>query len=149
NFTVPSPVCRNTSFNITSTNTPQYIKKYEWSIDGGPYNTGSATYTTKIATSGTHSIGLVITDINGCTDTVVKPNIVTVTGPVAKFTAASPGGCKNASITFNDKSTTAAAALVKWTCDFGDGKTQSFTNAPFNHIYTDTGEYRPYLTIQD
>ncbi|OQP64677.1 hypothetical protein A3860_18115 [Niastella vici] len=149
NFTVPSPVCRNANFNISSTNTPQYINKYEWSIDGGPYKTGSATYTANIATSGAHSIGLVITDINGCTDTIVKNNIVTVTGPVAKFTAASPGGCKNATVTFNDQSTTGAATLTKWTFNFGDGKTQSFTSAPFSHIYTDTGEFRPQLTIQD
>jgi gliding motility-associated-like protein len=149
NFTVPSPVCRNANFNVTSTNTPQYITKYEWSIDGSPYNTGGATYVANIATAGPHSIGLVITDLNGCTDTLIKTNVVNVTGPVANFTAASPGDCKNKPITFNDHSTTGASALTKWTFNFDDGKTQSFSSAPFTHIYTDTGEFRPLLTLED
>jgi gliding motility-associated-like protein len=151
NFTVDPIVCKNKVFLIRSTNSQQYVTKYEWSIDGSPWITGGNTYSPLIATSGVHSIGLVITDINGCTDTLVNASAVTVTGPVANFTAASPGGCKNATITFNDHSTTSASgsALVKWTFNFGDGKTQSFTSTPFTHAYTDTGDFVPQLTVED
>ncbi|WP_305068219.1 PKD domain-containing protein [Longitalea luteola] len=148
-FTVPSPVCKNANFNITSTNTSPYIAKYEWSIDGGPYVAGPATYTANIATVGQHSIGLVITDVNGCTDTLVQNNIVTVTGPVANFTPAATGGCKDATIAFTDNSTSPSSTLVKWTFDFGDGKTTDFTKAPFTHQYSDTGAFVPTLTVQD
>lgn len=148
-FTVSSQVCRNLAFNVVSTNT-RYITKYEWSIDGGPWTRGGNLLSTSIATFGQHSIGLVITDINGCTDTVIKNNVVTVVGPVANFTAASPGGCKNADVTFNDNSTpSVVSAINKWTFDFGDGRTQSFTSPPFTHVYPDTGSFVPQLTVQD
>lgn len=151
NFTVAPIVCKNKAFLITSTNSQQYITKYEWSIDGSPWTTGGNTYSPIIATPGVHSIGLVVTDINGCTDTLVNANAVTVTGPAANFTAASAGGCKNAIITFNDHSTMSStgSALIKWTFDFGDGKTQSFNSAPFTHTYTDTGDFVPKLTVED
>lgn len=147
-FTNPSPVCRGANFTITSTNDPRFISLYEWSIDGGPFVPGSAAYTTSIATAGTHSITLRVTDINGCTDTKTNASAVTVTGPTAKFTAGAPGGCKNAAITINDLSTP-AGGIKSWTFNFGDGKTQSFTSAPFTHTYTDTGEYVPQLIVQD
>jgi gliding motility-associated-like protein len=148
-FSVNASVCKNANFNITSTNTPKNISKYEWSIDGSPYSAGGATYVANFSTNGSHSIGLTITDINGCTDN--KTGTVTVVSPTAKFTATSPGGCKNAIITFNDQSSASSAgsALTKWTVDFKDGKTESFTSAPFSHTFTDTGEYVPHLTVED
>jgi gliding motility-associated-like protein len=148
-FTVaPTPACRNANITVTSKNDPEAISKYEWATDGGAYNPGGAIYNTSFATLGVHGIKLRITDINGCTDIKDSVTAVTVTGPTPNFTAASPGGCKDATITFNDLSTP-AGDIQKWTFDFGDGKTQSFTNAPFTHTYTDTGEYVPLLTVQD
>jgi gliding motility-associated-like protein len=151
NFTVPSTACKRADFHVASTNTPQYITKYEWSIDGGAYITDKATYVGNIATNGLHSIGLVITDINGCTDTLVRNNVINVISPAANFTAATAGGCKNAIVTFNDLSTLSSAGspLTKWTFDFGDGRTQSFTSTPFTHAYPDTGGFVPQLTVQD
>jgi gliding motility-associated-like protein len=104
-----------------------------------------------LATPGAHSIGLVITDLNGCTDTLIKPNAVTIVNPTANFTETLPGGCVNAVVTFNDHSTVSSAgsALNKWTINFGDGKTESFTSAPFSHTFTDTGEFVPQLTVTD
>lgn len=149
-FTVPQPnLCRNKNYVISSTNT-QFISGYQWSIDGGAWTVGTKDLTVRFSTFGKHSIGLVITDINGCTDTVIKNNIVTAVGPIADFNAASPGGCKNATITFNDKSTpSAVSAINKWTFDFGDGRSTSFTSAPFTHVYSDTGSFVPKLSIQD
>ncbi|MCS3800028.1 PKD domain-containing protein [Niastella sp. OAS944] len=149
-FTVPSAnLCQNTDYNITSTNN-QYITSHQWSFDGGPWLLADKVYTVKFSTLGQHSIGLVITDINGCTDTVRKANIVTVVGPTAKFTAGSSGGCKNALVTFNDNSTSSGVSPInKWTFDFGNGNTQSYTAAPFSHAYPDTGTFVPMLTVQD
>lgn len=148
-FNYPTPVCRNADIIIRSTNT-NYIAKYEWSIDGGPWEQRSITYTANWATFGLKSVGLVITDINGCTDTVNKANIINVVGPVASFTAASSGGCKNASMAFNDNSTPSSVSVInKWTFDFGDGNSKDFSGAPFSHVYPDTGTFIPKLTVQD
>jgi gliding motility-associated-like protein len=147
-FTVPNPVCKNKVFYVTATNSTQYVTKFEWAIDGGPYTAGGTVHAFYAGANGFRTISLVITDINGCTDTLITPNAATVIGPYANFTSASPGGCENDAVTFNDLSTT-TGSLVKWTFDFGDGNTQSFTNAPFTHVYRDTGEFIPQLTVED
>ncbi|AEW01728.1 hypothetical protein A4D02_06905 [Niastella koreensis] len=149
NFVAPSPVCRNAGFVINSTNSPVYVTKYEWSIDGNTPIIDDAILGISLATNGPHSISLTITDVNGCTDTKTAP--VTVVSPTANFTNASPGGCKNAIITFIDHSTPSSAGspISTWTFNFDDGKTQAFTAAPFTHPYTDTGEFVPQLTITD
>ncbi|MBO9198947.1 MULTISPECIES: PKD domain-containing protein [Niastella] len=147
-FTIPTTVCRNANYTITSTNNSQYIKKYAWSIDGGNDITGNSTIV-NFKTNGPHSIKLTITDINNCVD--FKTVNVTVVSPTAKFTETSPGGCKNAIVTFTDQSTVSGAgsALTKWTIDFRDGKTESYTSAPFSHTFADTGEFVPHLTVED
>lgn len=150
NFTVPSPnLCRGISYAVPSTNV-HYITKYEWAVDGGPWTPGGSDLNALFNTLGQHSIGLRITDINGCTDQVIKNNIVTVVAPTASFTAGSPGGCKDAIVTFNDNSTSSGVSTInKWTFDFGDGNSQSFTSAPYSYTYPDTGTFIPKLTVQD
>ncbi|OQP47250.1 hypothetical protein A4H97_07020 [Niastella yeongjuensis] len=150
-FTVAPNVCRGFNFAINSTNNPKNIAKYEWQIDGGPLVAGGPSYTANITTNGQHSIGLTITDINGCINTKEVSNAVTVVSPTANFTAALPGGCKDAIITFNDHSTLSSVGspLKSWAFDFGDGKTQTFSTTPYSHSYTDTGEFIPQLTVTD
>ena len=146
NFTVPTPVCRKTDFTVTSTNNPLYISTYEWATDGGPYTTGGSSFTTNFGTNGSHPVSLRITDINGCTD--VKNGSVTVTGPVANFKPASPGGCINAIVAFNDLSTP-AGTITSWKFNFGDNQVKTFTSPPFTHNYKDTGEFVVRLTVTD
>jgi gliding motility-associated-like protein len=149
-FNAPATLCRNALFHIPSTNSDPYVTKYEWSINGGPWQTDDKFFSVTFPVDGQYTIGLVITDINGCTDTTIKNNVIKVVGPTANFTSASAGGCKNASVTFNDNSTSSGvSAINKWTFDFGDGNSKSFTSAPFTHTYPDTGTYVPKLTVQD
>jgi gliding motility-associated-like protein len=150
-FVVQSPACKNIDFPITAVvGKAENVAKFEWSIDGGSWTVDDATYIANLATPGTHSVGLVITDINNCTDTIFVANAVNVVGPTANFNAASIGGCKNAAITFNDHSTPSGiSALTKWTFNFGDGRSQTFTSAPFTHAYPDTGTFVPTLTVED
>jgi gliding motility-associated-like protein len=149
-FTVPQTnICQNTNYTLSSTNA-QYVTKYEWSADGAPWATGAKDATINFATLGQHSIGLRITDVNGCTDEVNKANVVNVVAPAAKFTTGSAGGCKNAAVTFNDNSTSSGVSTInKWTFDFGDGNSTDFTSAPFSHVYPDTGTFIPKLTVRD
>lgn len=124
------------------------ITRFDWSFDGSPYITYGPSVTNYFTTNGPHTISLAITDINGCTDTIVKNSVVTVAGPIANFAPATIGNCRNKLITFNDLSTS-NAPLVEWTFDFGDGSQQTFTTPPFTHSYADSGMYVVTLTAKD
>jgi gliding motility-associated-like protein len=145
-FTISQPACRNAPITLTSTNNPQNISYYEWSFDGAGYDSSDRDTTVTFTTFGSHSISLRITDLNGCID--IKNGTVNILGPTAAFISNSPGGCKNDSVFFTDNSTP-AGNITKWTFNFGDGQTQSFTQPPFKHAYQDTGEYRIRLTVTD
>ena len=95
--------------------------------------------------NGVYSIQLTITDRNGCRDTKLATNYITVTGPIADFAAIDPGGCKNSNIRFSDLSST-TGPITQWKWDFGDGQSQTFTAPPFVHKYVDTGHYRVKLS---
>ncbi len=141
-------ICKNEFFTVTAINsTPANIVKYEWSFDGSPFvDLGPSTFGT-FNVNGPHNIAMAITDINGCTDTIYRNGVVVVSGPTASFTASRVGGCVNSTISFNDLST--PANIVKWTWDFGDGQTQTYTTPPFAHVYSDTGTFIVKLTVED
>ena len=143
----PAAYCRNDNVTVTSTNIAANVKKYEWIVDAAAPITGTAAYTGSFGTTGNHTVRLVVTDINGCTDTSAVQQFI-ISGPTALFGLASKGGCANKLITFSDSSI-ATGTITKWTYNFGDGVTQSFTAPPFSHMYADTGLYTVKLTITD
>jgi gliding motility-associated-like protein len=141
--------CKNDIITLTAINSnPANITLYEWSVGGGAFNTGTQTLNTSFPNTGTYTIALRITDLNGCTNTKTVAGAITVTGPTANFTPANKGGCINSTVSFNDLSTT-AAGFKSWTFDFGDGNTQTFTAPPFNHTYADTGLFVVKMTVTD
>lgn len=147
-FSVQPEACRNEQVTFSAIgSTPANIDHYRWSINGGAFAAGGRQFSRSFSAPGTYSIGLEITDVNGCTDVKVKPNIITINGPTARFTPGA-GDCKDSLVAFRDNSTP-AASLVKWTYDFGDGQTQEFTSAPFQHAYANAGIYKVKLTVTD
>lgn len=95
---------------------------------------------------GTYSVTYVATDINGCTDTIVEPNLVTVTGSIVNFGIDTTFGCSTLSVQFADL-TDPPGTVASWLWDFGDGNTSTDEN-PL-HIYQDAGTYDVSLTITD
>ncbi|MFC2176227.1 PKD domain-containing protein, partial [Bacteroidota bacterium] len=118
---------------------------YEWFFGDGSYSyEQNPTYTyNKI---GTYTVKHVVSDINGCTDTVVSPNLVTVTGSIIDFDVASTAGCDTLHVQFADLSTP-AGTITEWSWDFGDG-TNSTAQNPL-HPYLTAGLYNVSLTIKD
>lgn len=143
----PAAYCRNDSVTVTSTNIAANVKKYEWVIDGAAPVTGSGKYTAGFGTTGNHSIRLIVTDINGCIDSSAASSFI-ISGPTALFGLATKGGCASKTTTFSDSSIS-TGTISKWTFDFGDGVTKSFTAPPFTHVYADTGSYTVKLTVND
>ncbi len=150
-FTVSKTnVCKNELFTVTAVNSsPVNISSYQWSFDGGPFQNLGNSFQTAFANNGNHSITLVITDVNGCRDTLIRNNVISVSGPTANFTTSGTGACRNTLVTFNDLSTTSPNNITKWTWDFGDGIVQDYSSGPFTHTYADTGRYLVKLRVED
>ncbi len=143
-------ICRNTSttFNAIG-NTPGTISTYEWDFGDGQTDTGAVATHTYI-NAGLYSVQLIITDISGCKDTLVKVAYIRINGPVADFTIPNGGSCSNNSFTFVDNSTDDGLhPITSWVWDFGDGTTQTFTAPPFTHFYSTSGSYHVTLKTID
>lgn len=95
---------------------------------------------------GTYSVRQIVTDINGCMDTLIVPNLVTVTGSVVNFGIDTMYGCETLSVQFADL-TNPPGTVASYLWDFGDGTTSSLAN-PL-HQYVNAGIYDVSLTITD
>jgi len=84
---------------------------------------------------GIYDVSLMITDINGCKDTLTKYEMFRVTNVDTDFSISSMSGCDSINVEFVDLSS--VNSTVYW--DFGDGNS-SINNNPL-HIYTAEGVY--------
>ncbi|RZM15288.1 MAG: PKD domain-containing protein, partial [Pedobacter sp.] len=100
--------------------------------------------------SGTYTVSMIVQDLNGCRDTVLRNNYIRVNGPTAGFTSTNNSGCTNLVTTFTDASVTDGVnALQSWTWDFGDGNTQTTSSPSIQHAYTAVGIYSVKMTVRD
>ncbi len=116
---------------------------YSWDFgDGGAASTQSVKHS--YTAEGSYTVKLIINNyLYGCADTVVKPSLVRVEDPVAKFTMSdSFKACPPLLIQFNNQSVNATDEL--W--DFGDGSSTS-THTP-SHFYSYPGVYTVTLTVK-
>lgn len=151
-FTASSTViCKGDSVLLKPTGfNPSNIIAYRWTLG---YGTDTA-YNVKVAynKSGKYSISLAITNITGCTDTMMKTDYIIVNGPSADFTGVNNSAClkSGGAIQFADETTTDGThAIKKWQWNFGDGITQSYSSSPFTHTYTAEGFYTVALKVTD
>ena len=84
---------------------------------------------------GMYDVSLIITDGQGCRDTIIKANLIEVQQVIADFTYTSPTTCPPIISQFNNLSNGATNYL--W--DFGDSSS-SILSSP-SHIYTAAGTY--------
>lgn len=107
-----------------------------WFWDFGDGNTStqfapSHTY----SSTGTYDVKLVVTDQNGCSDSLIQPQLVNIGVLNADYSAVFPI-CDGNPMQFTDLSTGGA---VSWLWDFGDGTTSTQQNPA--HVYPGPGNY--------
>jgi len=144
--------CKIASIPFHATNiTLANITNYFWDFgDGGTINVATPDVFHIYTNSGTYTVRLTTTDINGCLNTVTKTNYIRINGPAANFNATNTGGCLGLITTFNNLSTTDGTnAIVNWQWDFGDGTIQNFNGPPFVHTYNTIGTFTVKLKITD
>ncbi|GAA4464293.1 hypothetical protein GCM10023093_14320 [Nemorincola caseinilytica] len=138
-FTSPGGGCNppiTIPFSSTSTGTPGLT--YAWDFGDGGTGTGASPSHTYGAT-GTFPVRLIVTDGNGCMDTIVS-NVV-ISNLAAAFTGPDTI-CINSLASFTNTTTTPFSG-ASW--NYGDGGTSTGTHG--SHTYTTPGVYNVTLTV--
>ena len=92
--------------------------------------------------AGNYDVTLIVTTMNGCTDTIIKTVLIN-SRPIVVFTADTI--CLGNPTTFTDFSTTISGTIIAWYWEFGDGGSSNLQNP--THIYANAGIYAVTLTV--
>ncbi len=155
NFSVPATAgCA--PLKCLFNNTTTCGVNWKWSI----YRDGSTTPDTTISTEilnytfyspGRYGVRLIATDYNGCSDTIIKNNYITVFGTLPDFSATPLTGCPPLNVDFKNLtlgSSTSAPSSYKW--NFGDpssgGQNNSTAKDP-SHTFNNEGPYDIRLIV--
>lgn len=131
-----SPLCVN--FSNTSANTVSQT----WSFDNTTSSQPSPYHC--FTQSGSYSVKLIVTDNNGCTDSLLKVNYIIVhPDPVADFDVSSNPSKTDMPVYFTDKSTGA----ISWYWAFGDLNNSSSSAQHPSFTYSDSGMYNVMLVV--
>lgn len=142
-FTPPNQACVNEliSINNQSTVDNSTINSTIWNMgDGTSYNNSDITH--QYASAGNLTIELIVSDVNGCADTV-SHTIPVYNNPIAAFPI--PAAC-GINVNYTDQSTlNGGSAINTWNWNFGDAATSTLQNP--NHIYANTGTFNVSLEV--
>jgi PKD repeat protein len=133
--------------DASQTNSGGSISQWQWNFDdplSGINNTSALqnplhTY----LSSGTYHVSLIVTNLTGCTDTVIKTLDINV-APLADFHADT--ACLNSVTQFMDLSSPNGGTIITRTWDFGDGTALSHLQNP-THTYSLSGVFNVRLTV--
>ncbi len=129
----------NTVFNFTCTT--QGVITCFWNFGDGATSALVNPSHTYVA-PGAYTITLVVTDANGCMDTLVSPDYIHIGNSlIPSFTVNTVNGCAPLGTVF----TCTVPNATSWLWDFGDGSTSSQQNP--THIYAGPGSYSISLTV--
>ena len=144
-------ICKGVKVDFTTTNLNQSnIASYQWSFGDGVIQFGGSAVSHSYASAGIYDVRLIITDINGCADTVVRKQYIQVDGPTADFNSRVPGACLFQNVIFDDSSVTDGThAIQYWIWNYGDGSVDSLSSPPFQHVYANAGNYTVLLKVID
>lgn len=135
-----------TTFNDSSVSDSALV---QWTWDFGDntpiQTTNSPSINHTYTTVGFYTVTMTVTDINGCTKTMVRPNYIQPTYPSPSFVA-DTFACRNVPVIF-DATATSAAGPATFNWNFGDGGTG--TGIISTHAYTTDNTYTVTLTVTD
>ena len=113
---------------------------YLWNFGDG-ISSAEASPNHAYANEGIYTVGVKVRDRFGCTDSIIKPNIVTVSDPHASFTAIYDTSITCPPLPVQTRNASSNYTSSFW--NFGDGNTSTI-DTPF-HSYTIPGQY--FLTL--
>jgi gliding motility-associated-like protein len=135
----------NINFNDSSYSDGTHpIVKYIWSYGDGIIDTlTSGPFQHSYAAPGVYTVKLTVIDSKGCIDSLVRPNYIVISKPVADFTS-DTASCPQRDVRFTSLSTGPSLTYL-W--NFGDGNSSTQPNP--THQYAADGLYTVTLSIVD
>jgi gliding motility-associated-like protein len=100
-------------------------------IDPAPDTSISHTY----QNPGNYAVRLILKSLDGCTDTLLRTNYITVTGPHVNFGGVPVSGCVPLNVLFTDMTTTNGGAIASKIWRFGDGAVSTSVAPTVSHTY--------------
>jgi gliding motility-associated-like protein len=156
NFTFVTPGCdQPTYFKDSSQGGGNFISTWRWNfgdISSGADNYSDLTNPSHIFISkdSLYQVKMVITNFNGCVDSITKP-VIRYSCLKVLYTVGTGTGCANNPIPFVDRSVLHAASgnITQWKWDFGDGisETYSLYRDSIIHKFNAEGSYLVTLTV--
>ncbi len=121
------------------------ISKWIWNYGDGIIDTlATGPFQHLYAGPGVYSVSLQVEDSKGCTDGILKTNVLIISKPEAVFSTTDTLSCPTKDIHFINNST-GPALNYEW--DFGDGNTSTATTPV--HSYAADGLYTITLRVTD
>jgi gliding motility-associated-like protein len=144
-------VCKGIPVNFSTKNLNSInIANYQWSFGDGVEQYGGNNVSHSYSVAGRYDVRLIITDINGCSDTLLKPLYILVIGPTADFTSRISGACLLQNVIFDDSSSSDGTHPIdRWIWIYGDGNVDTLRSPPFQHAYNNQGMYTVVLKVMD
>jgi gliding motility-associated-like protein len=140
--------CQSKSITfIDQTTSGSNISKWTWDFGDSATQayTSAQPFTHIYADTGTYTVKLIVQDVNGCTDTLTRDSIVTISRPLAYFGATDTIYCQGKNLQFIDSS---QGYNLNYVWSFGDGGNSNLQNP--THAYTGTdATYSVQLKITD
>ncbi|MEM7658596.1 MAG: PKD domain-containing protein, partial [Bacteroidota bacterium] len=144
---IPIGACPGDSiqyFDTTITTSASTPVAWSWDFDdGSPGSTLQNPFHT-FATPGFYDITLVVTDSEGCTDSLTKVDYTRITFPNPQFLVNDSSTCEGNLLNFESYSN---GAGLQYFWDFGDGNIDSVQNPTY--AFSDTGYYEVTLVLTD
>lgn len=128
-------ICRGETVTFTAQTSPYYTS-YEWDFGDGSASVGASVVSHQYNSPGAYTVLLIVTDVIGCKDTLIRPAYIQVNGPTVAFGGTPTHGCAPHSVIFTDSSTASAGQpIVNRRWYFGNGQTLVTTGTTNTHIY--------------
>lgn len=118
------------------------IVGYDWDFGDGSTSTLEDPVHT-YGTAGIFSVTLIVTDANGCIDSITH-NVPVSPPPIPDFEADT--ACEGSATLFTDLSVAPFGNIVSWDWDFGDGSGTSNLQNP-TYLYPDSGTWLVTLVV--
>ncbi|MEO6720414.1 MAG: PKD domain-containing protein [Ferruginibacter sp.] len=149
---IPKPIAAFTADDSTNCMNPFTVNFTSVSVDADTYQWSFGDNTTSTLANPSHiynafgnfTVQLVVTGINGCTDTIRKTNFIKIIAPVALLKNLPDSGCVPFIKTFSS-TVTSFDPVVSYLWNFGDGTTS--TTATPTHTFTTAGIYTITLIV--